>query len=93
MIDVSDDIYFFNADIDSYNENEERFSGIKVVLKNVIFEENGKLFRDHVWINKSHRFSKMKVGDTIRFRGMLYNYISSNGERIGIKNIREVSKI
>jgi len=85
--------FFFIAKVSGFRESVEHFSGAKIILENIIFEENNQEFRDHTWVNSSHRFKDIKKGDTIRFRGILYNYISSEGKKTGIKNIREVSKI
>jgi len=84
--------YKFTAYVNQFRESTEQYSGVKVLIENIYFD-NCNIFRDHVWINSSHRFRKIKKGDSISFTAQIYKYISSEGEKYGLTKIRNIKKI
>lgn len=61
------------------------------VLLKPVYKDSGELFRDHCWVKWSKRFLDFSIGDTIKFTAKEYNYISSDGDRIGLKHIRYIT--
>jgi hypothetical protein len=70
----------------------------KKVLLYKVEHENGKLFRDHMWIKVSKRIEKFipETNDSktkIKFTGVIVNYISSEGTKQKVDKIRSIEEI
>ncbi len=63
-----------------------------VLLENV--KENNEVFRNHSWIKSTRRIEalNLKKGDRITFTARKEEYLSSEGPKIGLRHIRNVSR-
>ena len=60
-----------------------------ILLKDV-YNEQHKLFREHVWVKRGKRLSDLQLHDLIEFTAVEEPYMSSNGEKLKLEHIRNV---
>lgn len=61
-----------------------------ILLLDVSYAADGKVFRDHVWIKWAKRLDKYSFGDTIEFTAREEKYLCSTGKQTGLKHVRNI---